>query len=493
MDNVVFSTLAVEKLKVKYGEEFEPINSENDFMTVLVYLKSIGIDYSNSREFFDTVKRLLEYIHRTENGKLALLLTENLHKIRIHTKLFLTNNATIVHQLCDLILIQFKHSLRDKVYYDVLKLLNYCEGSLGKFNIDLVVGRRIDELEGNIYECLNLKLTIELLHTYLVFDNKKELMQLFLDMRVDWEKLDEQVNEKTLEKLLWYGFILDMDEAIQNQVTKYNRLIKSNRWAIKFYRYVTKVLSETGSMDKDKLLLLVNRFKKINGYSIIEKVIIIEHILKKIKAKQVTTEVERLVSYNLPPGDNLSDINQEIIINLAVYENKEMIKIKEIIQVEALSHPKREEIYVNRQVLRTIIEKNQPGYIHVKEDKKNSPKESIESKSEWFKWPSTEVIGNADDSNDAIGLNEKSELRKRGYQITGTTREQRWKVLQRTVPEIGLKKVAYTIAGNIKLRKGQKDGVEKFSYAISEWEHDLAKHKRKYYKKDFNWPKHSSR
>jgi hypothetical protein len=90
---------------------------------------------------------------------------------------------------------------------------------------------------------------------------------------------------------------------------------------------------------------------------------------------------------------------------------------------------------------------------------------------------------------DSIGLNGKSELRKRGYQITGTTREQRWKVLQRTVSEIGLKKVPYTIAGNVKLRKGQKDGVEKFSYAISEWEHDLAKLKRKYYKKDFNWPK----
>ncbi|WP_017754969.1 hypothetical protein [Calidifontibacillus oryziterrae] len=42
----------------------------------------------------------------------------------------------------------------------------------------------------------------------------------------------------------------------------------------------------------------------------------------------------------------------------------------------------------------------------------------------------------------SIGLNEKSELRKRGYRITDTKREQRWKVLQRAGGEIGLKKIA---------------------------------------------------
>lgn len=489
MVKVELSTLEVEKLKEKYGGYFEPIRNDNDFVTVLIKLKGSRINSNNSREFFDTVKRLLEYIHRTENGKQAILLTQILNEIRIHSNFLLTDNATNVHQLCDLILIQFKHSLKNRVYYNVLKLLNYCEGSLGKFNIDSVLGNRIDNLEGNIYECFKLKLSIELLHTYLVLNNKDELLKLFSDICVDWYMFDKQVNEKSFEKLLWYSFLLDRDSDIQVHITQYDSLIKSNRWGIKFYRYVTETFSETGHINKEKLLFLINRFKKINGYSIFEKENIIEHILKKVKEKQVTTEVERLVSYNLPPGDKLSDINQLILINLAVYENTEMTKIKKIIQVEAFSHPKREDIYVHRHLLKKLIEENAPGYIYVKEDGKDSPKEKIESENEWFKWPSTDVIGNDNGSNDSIGLNEKSELRKRGYQITGTTREQRWKVLQRIVPDIGLRKVAYTIAGNVKLRKGQKDGAEKFSYAISEWEYDLAKLKKMYYKKDFNWPR----
>lgn len=75
-----------------------------------------------------------------------------------------------------------------------------------------------------------------------------------------------------------------------------------------------------------------------------------------------------------------------------------------------------------------------------------------------------------------------------GYQITNTSREVRWSVLQRAVPTMGLKKVAYNIASHIKLRKGQKNGNEKFSYAVREWEHDLIKLKSQYYKKDFTWP-----
>ncbi|KPL57818.1 hypothetical protein [Rossellomorea vietnamensis] len=489
MDNVLLSTLEVEKLKVKYGEYFEPIKSDNDFMTVLVRLKGIGVEGDNPREFFDTVKRLLEYIYRTENGKQALILTQLIHKIRIQSKFFLTDNATNVHQLCDLILIQFNHSLKDRVYYNVLKLLNYCDGSLGKFNIDSVLTPRIDNLEGNIYECFNIKLSLELLHTYLVLNIKDELLKLFSDICVDWYKFDHQVNEKIFEKLLWYAFILNRDKEIKEQITQYDSLIRSNRWGIKFFRYVTKSFSETGYINKEKLLLLINSFKKVKGYSAIEKESIIEHILKRVKEKQVMIGVERLVSYNLPPGDKLSDINQEILINLAVYENKKMTKIYKVIQVEAFSHPKREDIYMNRHFLKKLIEENEPGYIYVKEDRKANPKEEIESETEWFKWPSTDVISNPDDSNDSIGLNEKSELRKRGYQITGTTREQRWRILQRIVPDIGLKKVAYTIAGNVKLRKGQKDGSEKFRFAITEWEYDLAKLKKKYYKKDFNWPK----
>ncbi len=483
----MLSTVELQELKDKYGKYFEPIKSDSEFLKIHAKLDRIGAGDKNTAEFHNIAQRLLEYVHRTENGKQALLLTKTLNEIRVRNKFFLTNNATNVDQLCDLILIQFKHSLKPKIYYNIMKLLNYCEGWLGNFNINSVVGRRrIDDLEGNIFECFNLKLSLEHLHTYLVLGQEDELRKLYLDLEVEWDKLDHQVNEKTFEKFLWYSFILDKEKGIQEHITHYKSLIKSNRWGVKFYRYVTKTFSENGSLNKEKMQKLIKRFKKMKGYSIAEKERIIIKILKKIKEKQVTNEVERLVSYHLPKDVKLKDVNQELNINLAVYENKEMKNILRTISVEAISHPKREDIYINRRVLKRIIEENAPGYIHVLEGRRSTSKENADGESDWFVWPSTEITG--DGENDANGLKKKSELIKIGYQITGKTREQRWRILQRAVPVIGLKKVAYTIAGNVKLRKGQKNGVNKFSYAISEWEHDLAKLKKVYYKKDFNWP-----
>ena len=85
-------------------------------------------------------------------------------------------------------------------------------------------------------------------------------------------------------------------------------------------------------------------------------------------------------------------------------------------------------------------------------------------------------------------MHEESELKKIGYQITGLNREKRWTLLEKAVKQIGLKRVAYTIAQNVKLRKGQKNGEVKYKYAITEWEYDLAKLKKHFYRNDFYWP-----
>ena len=119
--------------------------------------------------------------------------------------------------------------------------------------------------------------------------------------------------------------------------------------------------------------------------------------------------------------------------------------------------------------------------------KKENGKEIISNKE--FKWPSTEVLENKlTNKNEHNSLNDTSDLRKLGYQITNLNREKRWEVLEKAVPTLGLRKVAYTIASNVKLRKGQKNGKIKFGYSISEWEYDLERLKKQYYKKDFVWP-----
>lgn len=85
-------------------------------------------------------------------------------------------------------------------------------------------------------------------------------------------------------------------------------------------------------------------------------------------------------------------------------------------------------------------------------------------------------------------FSEQSELNKMGYRISGITREERWEVLRRAIPALGLKKVVNIISANVRLRKRQKNGEQKYQYAITEWEYDLSQLKKKYYYDGFKWP-----
>ena len=93
------------------------------------------------------------------------------------------------------------------------------------------------------------------------------------------------------------------------------------------------------------------------------------------------------------------------------------------------------------------------------------------------------------DSNTTNGqlfeMNNKSALMDYGYQISNRTPEQRWRALQKAVPELGLKKVVYIIDNHIKLRATNK---EKFSYTLRQWTMDLEKLKKTYFKGGFTWP-----
>ena len=110
---------------------------------------------------------------------------------------------------------------------------------------------------------------------------------------------------------------------------------------------------------------------------------------------------------------------------------------------------------------------------------------------EGFEWPSTEAeeTTSADRSRADVGWADKSELRVRGYEIGDLTPMARWRILTgKCVPELGLKKVVYLIAWLVRKRKAQRGGRERYSYAISQWEHDLERLKRECYEHDFRWP-----
>lgn len=146
-----------------------------------------------------------------------------------------------------------------------------------------------------------------------------------------------------------------------------------------------------------------------------------------------------------------------------------------------------EKTLFSSEILRRVKQHNEELQRKSMQNKIAKSEKNIKVKqSDVFVWPSTEITGGEYDNNS--GLNEKSDLRTLGYQITGKSREERWRILQKAVPALGLRKVAYTIAGNVKLRKGQKDGRKKFNHSIFEWEYDLSRLKQTYYKNNFKWP-----
>ncbi len=107
-------------------------------------------------------------------------------------------------------------------------------------------------------------------------------------------------------------------------------------------------------------------------------------------------------------------------------------------------------------------------------------------------WPGTEAAPSNGGHASDVPLSDVGPLRALGYQITGLTREERWRILTRDLlPELGLMVTANQIAGLVRLRLTHPDGATKFANAISEWRHDLDRLYRDYYrtgKYTFRWP-----
>ncbi len=112
-----------------------------------------------------------------------------------------------------------------------------------------------------------------------------------------------------------------------------------------------------------------------------------------------------------------------------------------------------------------------------------------------FPWPTTDVVtpsGRAA-KDDADGrYAPESALHLLGYQISGMDRDERWTCLASTaVPQLGLRRTAETIAMLVRARKQQRGGRRRYRHAIREWETDLRRLKREFYRpgrSGFRWP-----
>ncbi|MDE4084492.1 hypothetical protein PO902_05455 [Planococcus maritimus] len=226
---------------------------------------------------------------------------------------------------------------------------------------------------------------------------------------------------------------------------------------------------------------------KASNSSIMEDLAALNNSLKPSIYRHKVNVVNQKTLEQLIPKYNL--VEREAILPL--YESKHSREIYLYTEVETiLIDLLNKEIYMVESEFNKLLKRYLPLVIRYRQfvnteikgpEKNNIGKTEIQRKLNEGKKPSSYV------PKDTL-FSEQSELNEIGYRISDCTRDERWKVLNQAVLELGLKKVVSIISANIRIRKKQSYGERKYLHAIREWEHDLNRLKENYYYGEFKWP-----
>jgi len=77
-------------------------------------------------------------------------------------------------------------------------------------------------------------------------------------------------------------------------------------------------------------------------------------------------------------------------------------------------------------------------------------------------------------------LRPESDLAELGYNVSKLDRDHRWRLLTVAVQHYGVRHVIWLLEGHVELRLKQRNGAERYAYAIREWHHDIARLRREY-------------
>ncbi len=501
------------------------------------------LDHSKQTDCWEEAISLLKRAIALNNDECLLLLLETIARIKeidqksLKVLIGLSIDA-IVHD---------NNVPKDQVVYQMLKMVHSsAEKKVHKQTLQECIATRIEQLDSNIYERGSLPLLLEFYKTCIMLDFDNLFVESFKDMLVDWDVLfGEVLSEDYAIKMLWYGLLANKvdtiisfsdrhsileDKSIADIDSFHNAMNLLERWngkSTRIYQIINSLVT-FNHVEKEKF----RRFIYQKGLALIEKEALKERqekekqekeklakekqekkkqekakeekekLAKEIVAKHSSTQIRKLgrvtkLSANELRSSKYAHLTEEVI-DLVVYTNSYEKNLKGYLRFTVLSDNGTGVAYINDDHLTLIRSSSKNNYVEVLNDtsykvitkhsvdtNKKSTKET--SSIVHFAWPSTEITGNYQPEEDGQ-MKRESDLKKMGYQITGISAEKRWTILQQAVPAIGLKSIAYTIAHNVKLRKGQKGGKKKFKYSISEWEKDLAKLKKTYYKNDFTWP-----
>ncbi|OLS33743.1 bZIP transcription factor [Bacillus sp. MRMR6] len=323
-------------------------------------------------------------------------------------------------------------------------------------------------------------------------------------IRQEWVYLDFNLSKAEFCFFLWYSFLFNLDQELLDRTEESIKWLDDSISVFQLYTFMYSCLNDKKVENKKKYHDLVSAFQQNQIFNKKDTERILDQVSIEIESLHVTERLSSVPVFSDILSTVESDKLKQLIKELNLKKKEVMVPLYQngtvtlksggyaqlTIYVNGKSKKKNRKAFVASELVEVIHKRNHPETLKVMKyiDKSASLPKSSGSNTD-FQWPSTSINENhQSDLSDHPSLNQNSELKKLGYQITGLTRVKRWTILQKAVPSLGLKKVAYIIAYNVRLRKGQKNGTTKFSYAIAEWEYDLDKLKKTYYKKDFTWP-----
>lgn len=400
-------------------------------------------------------------------------------KISFPTKKILSlqekDQITTLNKLLDLL------ALEKRMDFYFLTLLKQLNGMINSTVIQQIFNEKPDFILNHIQK---IPKTHFLIMEISVSNNLTNFLEKYRKMIVHnyWNEVVKNLPKENLIQLYWLSFIVDEDETFINKSNTQLRKIMKNHILSPFYK--RPIMPK----EFDKLKKHIN---KSSLFTIENK----RKILSKLNPnnKKPTESTQRVKAYQIKKKSNYITKNklhvikdedfQKVYKEYGLLEQKIYYSINSIygnemiVKFKAFVSPSLKDAFIRESDYDSLKTRIYPNQIHGSMKYYN------------FKWPSTEVKKTDNTTKKEITLKDQSDLRALGYQVSTLSKEERWPILQKAVAELGLYKVAYTIASHIRRNKGTKERAQKYHRAISEWTYDLDKLKKHYYHKTFTWPK----
>lgn len=286
--------------------------------------------------------------------------------------------------------------------------------------------------------------------------------------------------DKELANLFWYAYLFDYDSLFLKQFkNKKNWLSQTNPTTKIYFEQIKEENIQQFSVNLKQVLTSMG-ITKFTDLEILKKKLFKKNLVSSSNIGGKTNE--KASDKGTPPIINYVYVIKQtdyfkfidtfslkpstISVKFIHKSDPKKFYIKTI---QALIDPKESKAYITEKDLLTLKTKHSPLHLKI-------------SGYPDFKWPSTE-ISNSAVSNGSSNLQQVSDLKSLGYHHE-LDKNTRWEILCKAVKQLGLKKVAYTLASNTKRLKGRKPD----SPTIKIWETDLNRLKQKFYRSEFQWP-----